>query len=54
MNSRELVKIMMTSSTGNIFRVTALCAGESPVTDYFPKKSPVTWSFDVFFDLGLN
>ena len=31
-----------------------LCAGNSPVTGEFPSQSPVTWSFDVFFDLGLN
>ena len=31
-----------------------LCAGNSPVTDEFPSQRPVTWSFDVFFDLGLN
>ena len=35
----------MTSSNWNIFRVTA---GE------FPSQRPVTWSFDVFFDLRLN
>ena len=28
----------------------AICAGNSPVTGAFP----VTWSFDVFFDLRLN
>ena len=39
----------MTSSNGNIFRFTGhLCAGE------FPAKRPVTRTFDVFFDLGLN
>ena len=32
----------------------ALCAGNSPVTGKFPSQRPVTWSFDVFFDLGLN
>ena len=41
---------MMTSSNGNIFRVTGpLCAGNSPVTGEFPAQSPVTRSFDVFF-----
>ena len=29
----------------------ALCEGKPPV---FPSQSPVTWSFDVFFDLRLN
>ena len=32
----------------------ALCAGNSPVPDEFPAQRPVTWSFDVFFDLCLN
>ena len=32
----------------------ALCAGNSPVTSEFPLQRPVTRSFDVFFDLGLN
>ena len=39
---------MMTSSNGNIFRVTGhLC-------EEFPTQLPVTRSFDVFFDLCLN
>ena len=52
---------MMTSSNGNMFRVTGFCAGNStmtagnsPVTDEFPSHRPVTRSFDVFFDLRLN
>ena len=32
----------------------ALCAGNSPVTGEFPAQSPVTRSFNVFFDLCLN
>ena len=40
----------MTSSNGNNFIVT----GHSPVTGEFPPQRPVTWSFDVFFDLRLN
>ena len=32
----------------------ALCAGNSPVIGEFPPQSPVTRSFDVFFDLRLN
>ena len=39
---------MMTSSNGNIFRVTGHLCGE------FPAQRPVTRSFDVFFDLLLN
>ena len=45
---------MMTSSNGNIFRVIALCAGNSQVICEFPAKRPVTRSFGVFFDLRLN
>ena len=52
---------MMTSSNGNIFRVTGFCAGNSPVTagnspvtGEFPSHRPVTRSFDDFFDLRLN
>ena len=51
---------MMTSSNGNMFRVTGFCAGNSPatggnspVTGEFSHR-PVTRSFDVFFDLRLN
>ena len=44
--------IMMTSSNGNIFRVTGhLCR---KFTGEFPAQRPVTWSFDVFFDLHPN
>ena len=53
--------LMMTSSNGNMFRVTGICAGNSPltvgnspVTGEFPSHRPVTRSFDVFFDLRLN
>ena len=45
---------MMTSSNGNIFRVTGHLAGNSPVTGEFPAQRPVTRSFDVFFRLRLN
>ena len=31
-----------------------ICAGNSPVPGEFPTQRPVTWSFDVFFDLRLN
>ena len=44
----------MTSSNGNIFRVTGLCVGNSPVPGEFPAQRPVTRSFDVFFDLQMN
>ena len=32
----------------------ANCAENSPVAGDFPWQRPVTWSFDVFFDLRLN
>ena len=44
----------MTSSNGNISALLALCEGNSPVTGEFPSQRPVTWGFDVFFDLLLN
>ena len=45
---------MMTSSNGNIFRVTGHLCGNSPVTGEFPAQRSVTRNFDVFFDLRLN
>ena len=36
------------------FALLAICAGNSPVPCEFPAQRPVTWSFDVFFDLRLN
>ena len=44
----------MTSSNGNIFRVTGHLCGEFTGPGEFPTQWPVTRSFDVFFDLGLN
>ena len=32
----------------------AICAGNSPVTGEIPVQRPVTWSFDIYFDLRLN
>ena len=43
---------MMTSSNGNIFRVTGHLYGE--FTGEFPAQRPVTRGFDVFFDLCPN
>ena len=43
----------MTSSNGNMFRVTGLCERNSMVTGEFPSQRPVTRSFEVFFDLRL-
>ena len=44
----------MTSSNGNIFRVTGHLGGEFTGPGEFPAQRPVTRSFDVFFDLRLN
>ena len=46
--------IMMTSSNGNIFRVTGPLCGEFTDPGEFPAQRPVTRSFDVFFDLRPN
>ena len=48
------VSTMMTSSNGNIFRVTGPLCGEFTGPGEFPTQRPVTRSFDVFFDLRLN
>ena len=45
---------MMTSSNGNIFRVTGALCGEFTGDRWSPSQRPVTRSFDVFFDLRLN
>ena len=47
-------KHMMTSSNGNIFRVTGHLCGEFTGPRWIPAQRPVTRSFDVFFDLRLN
>ena len=44
----------MTSSNGNIFRVTGHLCGEFTSPGDFPAQRPVTRSFDVFFNLPLN
>ena len=45
---------MMTSSNGNIFRVTGPLCGEFTGPGEFPTQRPLTRSFDVFFDRRLN
>ena len=45
---------MMTSSNGNIFRVTGHLCGEFTGPRWIPTQRPVTRSFGVFFDLRLN
>ena len=49
-----LMIYMMTSSNGNIFRVTGVYAENSPVPGEFPAQRLVTRGLDVFFDLRLN
>ena len=50
----NILLIMMTSSNGNIFRVTGPLCGEFTGPGEFPAQRPVTQSFDVFFHLRLN
>ena len=45
---------MMTSSNGNIFRVTGPLCGEFTGPGEFPAQRPVTPNFDAFFDLRPN
>ena len=45
---------MMTSSNGNIFRITGPLCGEFTGPGEFPARRPMTRSFDVFFDLRPN
>ena len=45
---------MMTSSNGNIFRVTGPLCGEFTGHWWIHLKRPATLGFDVFFDLRLN
>ena len=42
--------VMITSSNGNIFRVTGHLCGTFAGHGEFPAQRPVTWSFDVFCD----
>ena len=52
--NRVHFRIMMTSSNGNIFRVTGPLCGEFTGPGEFPTQRPVTRSFDVLFDVRLN
>ena len=52
--SCEITLSMMTSSNGNIFRVTVPLCGEFTSPGEFPTQRPVMRNFDVFFDLRLN
>ena len=44
----------MTSSNGNIFRVTGHLCGEFTGLRWIPAQRPVTRSFDIIFDVRLN
>ena len=46
--------LMMTSSNGDIFRVTGHLCREFTGPRWIPAHMPVTRSFDVFFDLRLK
>ena len=50
----DMKTVRMTSSNGNIFRVTGHLCGEFTGPGEFSTQRPVTRSFDVFFDLRLN
>ena len=52
--TRKLNCPIMTSSNGNIFRVTGPLCREFTGPGEFPAQRPVTRSFDVFFHLRLN
>ena len=54
LKNRVYVVFMMTSSNGNILRVTGPLCGEFTGPGEFPAQRPVTRSFDVFFDLRLG
>ena len=54
MERKGVFRNMMTSSNGNIFRVTGPLCGEFTGPGEFPTQRPVTRSFDVYFDLRLN
>ena len=45
---------MITSSNGNIFRVTGALWGNPPDTNGLPSQRPVTPSFDFFLDVRQN
>ena len=50
----NITQCMMTSSNGNIFRVTGHLCGEFTGPGEFPAQRLVTRGFDVFFDVRLN
>ena len=48
------LKLMMTLSNGNIFRVSGSLWGESNGHRGIPSPMPLTRSFDIFFNVRLN
>ena len=50
----HVLLLMMTSSNGNVFRVTGLLCGEFTGHWWIPAQRPVTRGFEVFFDLRLK
>ena len=50
----QISEYMMTSSNGNIFRVTGYLCGEFTGPRWIPTQRPVTRSFDGYFDLRPN
>ena len=53
-NATTMRSNMMTSSNGNIFRVTGPLCGDFTDPGEFPTQRPVSRSSDVFFDLHPN
>ena len=50
----RLARCMMTSSNGNIFRVSGFLWGEFTGDRWIPPQRPSTRSFDIVFDLYMN
>ena len=51
---KSVLAVMMTSSNGNIFRVTGLLCGEFTGHRWIPPQRSVTRNNDVFIDMCLN
>ena len=50
----ELVSAWSRDQMETFSALLALCEGNPLVTGGFPSQRPVTWNFDIFFDLCLN
>ena len=53
-NVGKTTQVIMTSSNGNIFRITGPLWGEFTGPGGFPSQRPVARSFDALFNLSLN